>query len=213
MPRVSRVQSWFGGHEFYRVINVNSSGQFSCELPQFAHASLGYTTVTGKTKEEVERGVKKAAEDYDSAVATHRKVIIYHIKRSAYVYHGAGEHKRCVLNLKEVPFTEGAALDFCVGIYDEVANNYPNREPHYEYNLLESSLPYSVQPDDRNDCLTRYSRGEKIGDAIEWTQEREDFFCKVGLALEHILLGLDVLADQDKTLELADKGTFKLLTN
>lgn len=203
MPRVSKVKTWFAHEEFERIITVNGEGEFKCVLPEFAAGVLGYGVVTDSTKEAVERKVKKASDDYLNSKATKRKVIIYSIKRSAHIMTGTKENDdwKCILNLGQVSFTEGIALDFYAGVYEETLFKSARAEKeHFEYELLPSSLPFSIEP-----CKCGFLvSGYRAPNQVDWTPEREAFFMQLGLGIEKIMLAFNKIENQSTLLALAD---------
>jgi hypothetical protein len=187
MATISSTKIYFGKREFAFVIKCNSDGLFSAAVPPEINEMLGFSTVTGATKRDVEHAFDKALKDYAALNTTKRKVILYDIKSSAYIC----RDDRCLMNTTDIPFTNGAAIQIAACVFEEIAIEQPDKSVRYNYEPITSSIPKSVASNTRRELAE--GNGRKANNQIEWTQAREDFFTRLGLAIENIILELQKL--------------------
>jgi hypothetical protein len=99
-----------------------------------------------------------------------------------------------------------------VGVYDEEKITTAGKD-RYKWRFQSSSIPRGFNPGQQQDWQSSgmMRESDKWG-IIEWTQEAEDFFCTMALAMESMILKLNgIFSDQEKVKQIIASGQ-KLLT-
>ena len=206
MPVINTQKLHFERDEFIRKISVDKNGNFSCNLPPAVTALIGTEKCYGKTKNELEAAYERTIKEYESAQTVKRKVILFSIQLGGTICRGDA----CVFKRDDVSFADGLAIDIAAEVFEECCVRATEGAPRYNYTRLESSIPESLRGrryDTWSTC------GRQLSNQLEWTQERENFFAKLGLAMESIILELDKLETIDKLTAIADSGKFRMIGN
>jgi len=157
---------WFGGEKFIKRIKVDKDGEFSIKLPPEANDILGYDIVKADTQSQALELFRVALIDYQNAQTTTRKVIIYEVK-----------HNTAELNEKDLHFESGVGLVVTARVYIEHKIRIKD-EDKYNYKKLDfdsdEDLPHGLG------VIDFYGHADKVHkNAIDWTQERHDFFIMI----------------------------------
>lgn len=185
------------------VVTCNAEGQFKAEIPQFALGVLGYGTVSGKTIDEVIKKWLEASVHYTETKTKTNKVILYEVEANAYIY----RDDRCIARYEDrgSGFSHGISLNVVAVVCNEIQLTLPNGKVRYNYEEVEDhNLPNSMA--DMRHFQWGVGRGEEAKSKLPWTQEREDFFAKIGRAMEDVIMQLKQLDDPTRALEIADAG-------
>ena len=197
MPRVNTNKFGFEGESYTRVTNVDAKGKFSIKLlPQLAEA-LGYGLVEADTKAAVEKKWSDAHQAYTECKTTTRKVIAYAFEASGEFEDEDGEEH----DFHEITFSEGFSVSAWAAVCIESATVRADHT-RYKYEILESSLPEGMGPN--NDLVGGY--GKKARFTVDWTPEREAFFCMIGKAMMDLMLKLKSIEKPKALLERIDSG-------
>lgn len=200
MPTIQRTKYPFENERnFVREVKCDAGGEFTCRLPDTAASLLGRTEVCGRSLKEVLQNFHEAIEEYKAINTTRRRVILYQVKMNAYVFEG----EFCVLNRDDISFTAGVAVAVMADVYEEVKISGP-KGCQYTYERKDSKLPRSIQKGTQRLAGGFYK--QPFGALVEWSEERELFFCRLGLALERIAMELDKLSSPDKVLGMIAAG-------
>jgi hypothetical protein len=181
MPVNSKSEQFvFGEGKFRKVISCDSKGVFKITLPRTWHSVLGFKEVTGGTLKEAEKAFDAAHETMKSIQNTTRKVIIHKVDNS-------------------VSFAKGAVIAVCASVFEETKSVSGDVE-RFIYEEVASAIPWSLKQDARN--LVRNYGDQVLG--MEWTEERELFFVKLGEAVDKVRELLALLQDKNLAIEIAD---------
>lgn len=211
MAVISKTEMVIGTERFIRVLKCDAKGNFSLNLSPAMAEVLGYGEVEGKTKEAVEQAFGEAKHKYLNAGTSHRRVIIYKVSINASIWTG---HQGDLGNLerKDHTWEPGTILGLVVGVYDEEKITTAGQD-RYKWRFESSSIPRGFNPGQQQDWQ-HFGTPNKSGPwgIVEWTQEAEDFFCSMALAMESMILKLnDIFSDQEKVKQIIASGQ-KLLT-
>jgi hypothetical protein len=196
---------------FLQVIKFNSRqhpDKFSIDLPEWWASLLGYKTVVADTYDAVILAFKESKKKFEEMSSSKRKVILYNFLSSAMMYKltngsfivGREPHdsdgviKNCVFRTKGGDYpgslgVDGTGLTFWFKVCYEVTSSF------------ESYVSY-VSLDDVKITDSR-SKEEKV---IEWTQQREDFFCQFELELTKLIVQMHnfLYSKPEKVAQLID---------
>lgn len=176
-------------------------------MPAYAD-SLGYTEVKGKTLKECEDRFNKASKDFRERATAVTKVILYNLSANANVYRD--ETVIFKSSLGSIFDPDRLSFSIAAAVFMESKTVMPGGKTTFDYKEEKSNIPKSMRARD----LLR-TRGEISKCRLDWTQQREEFFCMVGIGLENLIMKLvQGLEDPEKVLELADSvGGGNLLMN
>ena len=167
---------------YHRVIKCDASGTFTCNLPPQIVTVLGIAEVQGISRSEVLKKVTEIFDRYRSSRLTEEKVILYEVKYHAYIYNG----DRCVFRseqgVNELSFCHGTGISVAAAVCTERCTTEANGNKTYEYDEIKSSLPCGMSCG-FNVRVHGYRTGRK-DNLLPWTQERENFFAKIGNGLD-----------------------------
>ena len=209
MAIISKEQIGFETGSFLRVIKVNSEGTFSIELPEPVKRTVGFGVVEAESKDAALRMFGEALKKHRESRSTKRKVILFHIERTAYVW----RNDKCVLNAtgsgggRTVAFAKGVALAVAANVFEETRIEMEGDKVRFNYDILPSTLPKSMQEGREIMPVAQLEARNKI----DWTEERETFFARLGLAIENIILELEKLDSPETVSALIEAGGFKML--
>lgn len=215
MPTISKEKIPFKNKagetvDFVRELKVTSYGTFSVDLPPDAVEVLNVKTAYGQSRAECLKNFNGFMADYASRSSIRKRIIAYKVNLDGEIERdGAPALSKWADYHDHYSKVEGLGLAIRVGVFDEVAVDQPNEHRKgkmttvYRYEAVPSKLPKSV-------ALTELAhRGDRETREWEtkmpWSQEREDFWVRVSLGLERLILDLaGSFADRKKTLKLAD---------
>lgn len=187
------------GSTYWRIVKVDSAGNFSCELPKHMAEVLGYATVGGASLDELTRMENKAKDDFTNATRKTRKVILYVNKVTAYMYKpGLEEEKHVSFHVEDISFVDTQAVEFAACVANEIETKV-GVSLQYEYELIPSTIPASTA----NALMCRSARRGKYTAQMDWTQEREDFFAGLARGMEHLIRALHAM-NQTGMAQIAD---------
>lgn len=210
MPIINREETFFNGRKFHRIIKVNSAGQFSIGLPQEVAEREGKTCAAGMTRGQALAEYDAMLARYTESKTSTRRVILYSVEMTMSIVRG----DKCVFDRSDVAFTNSeCVIGIAAGNYIETkiitdkGTEYIYKRDENKGNFYRSSI-YPV----RHDAFGRMNNLDRPHScAMDWTQEREDFFCRIGLALEQIALELDKLNSPEAVIKMIAAGGFKAL--
>lgn len=204
---------------FKRVTKYDVKAKlFTIALPDWWAALLNYNLVSGETLDKLEAEWRKAQELFDEKSSHKRKVIIYEFKSSAMLFqlkdgglvvggepHSCSEVEKCLMRTngnytkESMSFTQGTALDFWFAIAYEVTSKFEG----YETYVTEKGRHI------RDNRLAGNKPENKVK-AINWTQEREEFFCNFEAELTKLIYKMHtfLLLDPKAVAGLIDKYKF-----
>jgi len=192
----------FGGEVVELKVKCDSEGEFSASLPAFAIATLGYNIVTAKSLEEAIKKWSKAGADYTSTQTKCEKVILYLVSANAYIWDDKAD--KLIHNYQDRAHSrEGISLSVIATVANEFQLTLPDGKVRYRYEEVESGLPKSM---DEFSHFNYWNHGDQEKHRLIWTQEREDFFTKIGRAMESVIIQLKQLDDPVRALAIADTG-------
>lgn len=224
MPQVKTSKIYVGGVMFVRKVRCNAAGVFHISLPADVAEFVGFAEVTGSSLREAETAFDAVIVRFTEARTETRRVILYEFKATCRVVEpdeellakfGSGEEEPlgypdgayCVRFARDdISFCDGTALALQCGVYVETVVTARDGSKRYRYKPEVSKY---IPPG-----LCRLQSGSRTGpynsplvNRLDWTEQRELFFAKLGLALEALICRLDQLtSDPGKLIELADKG-------
>lgn len=194
MPVVNREDAWFGGVMYKRVIKVNSSGMFSCEIPGKAANELGISsTLSAKTRTELIDQFTKLNAKHKQLNTTTRKVIAYQFNAVATI---VDSKERIIFAADDMSFAKGQALGLAVGVFDELTTKSVDGDSNVRMIRITSSIPEEFYPEDQS-----LRSGAEDMSVMEWTAEKEKFFLTVCNALHDLILKLNNLTHDPQRLE------------
>jgi hypothetical protein len=206
MPKVKQESINFEGTTFVSVYSVDGRGLFTVQLPESVRQILNYSCITAATLEACQQEFKNTLQKYYEAQTTTKRVILYEILATAYVWDDQKE--RCLYNEKDISFCEGCAVSVAAQVFDERAIQSSKGSIHYRYDKVEDcklnkrAVTYAA----RFDTWPR-TRPEK---RLDYTPEREEFFIKISRGLEAVILQLDQLNNTETALQCIDSGILSL---
>ena len=235
MPKVKTEKTMFGGKEFTMVVNCNSSGEFTINLPKESHQFLGVKRVTGKTMEEAIKKFKAARKKLGESLVEVERAIRYEV---------------------QIKFEDRSDFSFargiCVGL--QVENGYRSTTKdtngkviHTKFSNDHPQVNYWEETDcktcpDCNGCISvcgcdndrqiqgcsdcgrpvqhapqpypdgffnnSFSSDKKV---MSWTPEREAFFMKLCTGMIEIARGLKIIDEDDEVRDkLVEMGSIRL---
>lgn len=200
MPKVKTETRGFEGRMERFDYHVNAAGEFSCKLPLSVSELLGYGVVKAESLAKCEDKMLEALRAYADAGTTKRKVILYGFKCSAYVWRDERPGKdgpglvfsnksstQCGPEVNEVSFAHGTALDLWALVAEETKVVTGPRTT-YSYKEISSSIPKGLRCTAYDGGFSHLTKPHES--ALDWTEEREAFFSKMGFALEGLIMGL-----------------------
>lgn len=201
MPVVKTEQRHFGGQGVELKVKCNSDGEFSADLPAFAVATLGYNVVKAKSLGECIEKWNKAGSDFTDTNTKCEKVILYAVQANAYIWDD--KEDRLIKDFHDSHGQDGISLSVIATVANEFQLTMPDGKVRYRYEELESDIPHSM--DDFRHFDWRL-HGDQEKHRLVWTKEREEFFAKIGRAMESVILQLKQLSDPKRALEIVDTG-------
>ncbi len=191
MAVISKVSCPFvGDPKFVKKISVDSSGQFKCTLPNPVYAAFGKSYVVGNSLAAAEKEYNVIVDKFHTSATTTRKII-------AWDFNGDWDHsfrKGITLNLAAQVFIETTitAGDSKLVTYE---TDRPNDLPGELSNGAHDIVGYSRTPTG----------------IMEWTPEREAFFCRLANSMLAVVKVIQQLKDPAKAIAFADgKSQFLL---
>lgn len=150
-----------------------------------------YGRISGATPKTVQKYFERSCENYCDAITKRRKVIVYSLKwcgLDSYSLDGGGIH---------FEKGKGIIIDWQVG---------------WELKLVERTTYYHKDPIANPTLCTNSIIGGSDYKAIDWTQDREDFFAGLDRKLEKLIeRSREFLGDDKKLVKLLDAGQGALL--
>ena len=193
MAVIKTETTWFGGEKFIKRIKVDKNGEFSIKLPPEINDILDYDIVKADTQSQVLKLFREALIDYKNAKTTTRKVIIYEVK-----------HNTDELNERDLHFESGVGLVVTARVYIEHKIRIKG-EDKYNYKKLDfdsgENLPRGLG------VINFYGHADEVHEnAIDWTQERHDFFVMIYEAMTDLILKLNELKNPTALIDFIDSG-------
>lgn len=212
MPIVKTREQGIGGKLFKVQVRVLKDGLFHIKLPDYVAEALGYKEVEDKTMRGVEDKLHDTLKLYQESNTKVTRVICYDIDITARIWDE--EREELLLDLDEVTFTEGMALQVYAEVFEEekITGSDGSVRYHYKSNQVMSNeqLPESIV----SHSNYQYSPNrmmKKAEHCMDWTQQRFDFFARLAKAMEKLILDVHRIGDQDKLIEAIDKGVNLLM--
>lgn len=205
MPKVKGQQSYFGGKLTFFEVYCSAAGVFTAKLPPWAREVLGKEQLSAKTLNELEGLWEAAKREYEETQTTTRTVILYKCEMTARLDNGKEFNNaafKLLLDRADISFTDGVALDFGVAVFVEKKRLRHGGSPAYSYSHIESTIPESFKPSGFSHAL-RDHKNRPLDNLLPWTEEREVWFAGLCRAYQNLLLGLDAIFKDKKTLQLA----------
>lgn len=200
MAKVSTTKVYFDGAEFKRTVSVDAKGVFSINLPQpvVDRLVLAESVVRGRTLADAENAEQKLLAEYKAAQTSTRKCIVYRVELNFTPDPEEHWQKR-----EDISFAPGIAVAVWAGVYTETMTLRAGKPPVYRYEHEKSSLPREVE---QHKFDTRVGEGrEREKRQMDWTPERERFFCRVGELLHGLALKLhEMTAEPEAFAQLAE---------
>jgi hypothetical protein len=209
MGVVTTEKIHFDGAPFKKVIRCNRDGLFRIKYPSGLVKALGEPAeAVAKTMDAAEKEFGQRLWDYKQARTSTRKVIVYRINMKAKIWRPEDDID---LHRKDISFGVGLGVLVWANVFDETRVQLGESGAHYTYATVQSELPLSIR--DSGEFGARVGgRGHKDDCVLEWTAEREAFFCRVAEAMEALCLKLDEMTSDgaDGLAQIADtwSGSF-----
>ncbi len=221
MPVLSKTKMPFENTWYDRIVKVDARGSFTINLPPQVAAAVDVREVKGRTLSEAEGLAGDQIEKYRKTKRTTMKVIAYEYKCTAYitdppaapnvrpaVTHNADDEEdefsdyRVLLYEQGISFTNGLALSLEAGVFEETATvSADGKSTVYRYKKIQSTIPIAVSH------RLKPCGPDRAEPMMPWTEEREAFFTKIGLALSSLVLQLhQATEDETKLRKLIDSG-------
>ena len=145
---------------------------------------------------------QEALVEYEKTTSVTRKLIVYQFKCKAYIWHPTEERViyKSSQGGSEISFCDGTAVGIAATVVEETEFTQSTGKPHYSYKVVASSLPKGMQK------LWTPVHGERVRVFMDWTQEREDFFARIGRGIEAVILQLATLDNPKDAAMIADTG-------
>lgn len=202
MATIKKETIGFNGVAIIREVKCDRKGIFSINLPKDLWEKLGINShIQAKDLDTVLREWDSLVKQFDEAMTSRRKVIVYKLEVTARVYREERPHQP-ILDKDEINFTHGLAMDFAAGVFEEEHVKLKGRENKI-YHRTDTSIPYGSG---RLNHVEYHGRDYQI---IDWSPEREEFFANVIGSFETLILRLhEFLGDEkpEKLLKLIDSG-------
>lgn len=208
MAVVKTFGDYFGRVEHRFRIKVNAEGEFSIALPKHSHAALGQEEVRAGDMTSLMVQFREVKEKYADMLVTERKVIRYVFR----LQDVSRETKYDETKRKDISFGVGAGLQ--LGVANLVERTHiaaDGSDPNIEYEWawqngdpVDSPYPSSFNYGDFDSMSSSRLSGARV---VEWTQEREDWFMSLCLAMDQLILRLRTLDEAPELLlEAAETG-------
>jgi hypothetical protein len=184
MATLSKTQHPITGDpNFMKIVSVDSGGEFKCNLPNAVIRVTGIPYVTGQTKQEVEKKFKEAITKWKDSSTTTKKVILWKIDQD---FGGA--------------FRAGVTINLCASVFTETTVTSDGQS-----RITLDEVPNGM-PDDltrrASDMESRICRDHIF--RLEWTEEREAFFTRIGQSMLAVASMIKTLACEDRAASFAD---------
>jgi hypothetical protein len=194
MPTITKVQASFGGYRYQRTVKFSlKSRKFIADLPRECTKVLGYWEISAESMKELESRFMQASNDYCSKTAERRKVIVYRIEPHL-VEDNTPLDPECSNG------ADGVGLSVFAAVMNELT--YESERRHKSYEEVDSSIPVALSHS--------WSRLDELHDGylvIDWTEEREEFFRKLGVALIELVKRChEEFGERDKLMKSIDRG-------
>lgn len=210
MAIISKSQEGGPAGLWTRVIRVDSDGNFSSNLPEVVAQTLGYSSVEGKTKREVEDKVDEAIRIHEASTNEKRKVILFSVSTKYCVRGNEEAGEPFYLDRSSGNFFEndqcGVSLALSVGVFEETVR-VTSAGRRYEYRVMKSSLDPTLCP---RDLLQRLPRDQQATNLLPWTQDLEDFFLRTAKAMTVLAQALKGLSTPEKVLAIVAQSACAL---
>ena len=176
----------FNGREYRQVTRVNRDGLFRIKYPEELVKLLGEPDeAVATTQKEVDQIWGARAKEFTEAQTTRRKVIVYRVQIMARLW---TEEK--LLDRDDISFGHGLGVLLWADVFEEIEVKLAMGSRYTYERIRDNNLPSSVRHPGKFD-LQLGSLGKKESNVMEWTEEREEFFCKVGELMEGLAIKLD----------------------
>lgn len=208
MPVISRERIPFkakdGSTEFVRLIEVNSVGTFSIDLPADVTEALDESRVVGYSRKQVLDAWNDALGRFHVKKAVTKKIIAYNIalkgdfeapdgrpvNRSWRSWQNNGFH------------SPGAGLCIAAAVFNETTVTDHKKNEQCRYEPVPSTIPPSITLHIES---SHQRNGQRWSEQMDWTAEREAFFVRVAQGLERLIGDLCTkFEDSKKVTKLAD---------
>jgi len=192
------------------VIRCNRDGLFRIKYPAEVVQLLGEPEeAVAKTMDEAEKEFGQRLWEYEQAGTSTRKVIIYRVEMKAAILHP--DDDRPSLKRNDISFGRGLGVTVWADVFEETCVKLAGDKARYSYDRVESELPISIRHS--GNFRLGMGAGAKQDECMEWTPEREAFFCRVAEAMESLCLKLDEMtnAGADTLAQIADTWSGSLL--
>ena len=203
MPVIKTETIHFDNKPFKKVVRLDRrTGQFTIQLPEWMSQMLGITSqeVFADSLAKVEGAFRDACRRARETATVSRKIIAYHIGVNAVIERqGQTLHQS-----NDISFAHGVCLSIAAMVCMEYTYTHPESNvAQYKYVRLESSLPHHAGAD-----LVEQNRWAKpTMQRMDWTENREQFFCAVILGLEDLIMQVvHVIGDPERLLSYIDRG-------
>ena len=188
MAVISKSEVSINRKRFKRVVRCDADGSFSCDLPTDIALTLEKKRVTGSSFEECVKKWERSISEHMESCTVRTKVIAYQVSDSDM-------------------FEQGIAVRVAAGVFEEVVTRGGNF-CRIAYEAKKSSLHKEMDCGGKDLVRGIYSSRPPL--VIDWTEEREAFFKRIGDALMRVQGELEKLHDPSRALEIIDGGKLLL---
>lgn len=209
MAVVSTDIRGFNGRRVKKVVRVNKDGLFRIAYPEEVVELLGEPKeAVAKTKDEAEKVWEARLKEFTRAMTSTTKVIVYRIQLLADI-----QEKGRELHRDDVAFGHGLGVLVWADVFEETHVRNTDGEGRYNYkHVRDTTLPWSIR-DGGKFPVNVGEMGKRESRRMEWTPEREAFFCHVAELLESLALKLAAISEDKKAFAaLAQSALGPLLT-
>jgi hypothetical protein len=211
MGVVTTETIYFTGVPFKKVIRCNRDGLFRIKYPSSVVKLLGEPEeAVAKTMAAAEKDFEQRLWEYKQAGTTTRKVIVYRVEMKVDIWRPDDDVE---LKRDNISFAHGLGVTVWADVFEETRVQLASDKARYTYDRVESELPRSIRCS--GSFGVRHQRGDQETECMEWTPEREAFFCRIAEAMEALCLKLDKMTKDggDELARIADTWSGSLLTD
>jgi hypothetical protein len=210
MSIVSKETLIFNGQRIKKVVRVNKDGLFKIAYPSEVVELLGDPNdAVAKTKDEAERKWENRLKEFAEAMTETRKVIVYRILIQSIIQGGDTSLRR-----EDISFGHGIGVLLWADVFEETHVINTDGTGRYNYKRIkDTTLPSSVRNGGRFPPRVGET-GKRESRIMDWTPEREEFFCHVANLLERLSIKLAAISkDNNAFAALAQEALGSLLTD
>jgi hypothetical protein len=209
MGVIQTEKIYFDGLEFLKKTRCNADGKFRIKYPAAVARLLGDPTeAVADTKRGADSAFQERLYEFEQARSSTRKVILYEVKLNSSI----ARDGILALSRKDIHFTNGYAISVWAGVFEEERVRRDGGDI-YHYERVDCSIPNGMVSGLPNFGLRALNDPKE--NLVEWTEEREAFFCRVAEVMETLALRLNEMTSEgaEKLAQIADTWSGSLLTD